>query len=679
MIRKTKRIHLVLTMILAILGLGSSLLAQGINPCIQRKYFGYAIGEEVGFGSLHAIEGDRLIISVLHPSYRVLVEYDAQSDQWLYSTTFETPILHSSGGFGRITVDMHGDLLILGGSNSYLGTGAALVYRYDPGLDTWAGEGLLVASDAEQGADFGSAVAIGPSTILIGSPNKNKDGCVGDPLDCDNFGVAYVYTHDGTGWVEEAILEASDGLSFDYFGSNVALYGETAIVSARVGYTGSANYGAIYIFKRYGGLWPQVAKIIAPEGHLQEQGFGYALDYDGTTLAVGADEHEYEGSDRGAVYLFRDDGTPTWDYQGKLTPPYHPDGLNDGFGDMLLIDGDRLAVASNTFSSKNAAHTYRKIDGSWVHWNRYIALDGPLLGDLFGTSIAIHRDRLLVGAPGDDEIDFDAGAIYSHALAFQSDCNVNCIEDGEDIANGTGFDCNADGVMDECEILDGTAVDCNNNLIPDDCEDCNDNGQADECELAGQWITQSPQLGPIGLGSSPTHTFFAPRTALTDVTLDLSAIADLNGSFKYIEVYLNDDYQGRVFNDVNTLGCLPVPEYDQLVIPMADYNALVGSGDAIFSFVGDGFLTDTCVDLAWVQFTMSYTGPPTTPDVNVNGVPDSCDLARGDNNLDGVVNVDDLLSLLAKWGACGSPCPEDTDLDGNVDVEDLLSLLAGWG
>ncbi|MCZ6835356.1 MAG: hypothetical protein O7G85_06230 [Planctomycetota bacterium] len=44
---------------------------------------------------------------------------------------------------------------------------------------------------------------------------------------------------------------------------------------------------------------------------------------------------------------------------------------------------------------------------------------------------------------------------------------------------------------------------------------------------------------------------------------------------------------------------------------------------------------------------------------------------------DGVVGVNDLLSLLSVWDACVS-CPEDLDGNGQVDVFDLLQLLADW-
>jgi hypothetical protein len=53
-----------------------------------------------------------------------------------------------------------------------------------------------------------------------------------------------------------------------------------------------------------------------------------------------------------------------------------------------------------------------------------------------------------------------------------------------------------------------------------------------------------------------------------------------------------------------------------------------------------------------------------------------------DINGDGVVNVIDLLALLAAWGDCPEPpdgCPADFDGDGDVDAADLLTLLANWG
>ena len=54
-------------------------------------------------------------------------------------------------------------------------------------------------------------------------------------------------------------------------------------------------------------------------------------------------------------------------------------------------------------------------------------------------------------------------------------------------------------------------------------------------------------------------------------------------------------------------------------------------------------------------------------------------LCPADTNGDDVVNVTDLLDLLASWGPCAVPCPSDVNSDGVVNVTDLLALLAAWG
>jgi len=46
---------------------------------------------------------------------------------------------------------------------------------------------------------------------------------------------------------------------------------------------------------------------------------------------------------------------------------------------------------------------------------------------------------------------------------------------------------------------------------------------------------------------------------------------------------------------------------------------------------------------------------------------------------DGVVDVLDLLAVLAAWGASGGGLPEDITGDGIVDVLDLLEVLGAWG
>jgi hypothetical protein len=52
---------------------------------------------------------------------------------------------------------------------------------------------------------------------------------------------------------------------------------------------------------------------------------------------------------------------------------------------------------------------------------------------------------------------------------------------------------------------------------------------------------------------------------------------------------------------------------------------------------------------------------------------------------DGSIDVNDLLAVIAAWGACANPddCPADISPqpggDDNVNVNDLLAVIAAWG
>ncbi|MHC4991118.1 MAG: S8 family serine peptidase [Planctomycetota bacterium] len=60
---------------------------------------------------------------------------------------------------------------------------------------------------------------------------------------------------------------------------------------------------------------------------------------------------------------------------------------------------------------------------------------------------------------------------------------------------------------------------------------------------------------------------------------------------------------------------------------------------------------------------------------------DVANLAPGDLNADGQVNVDDLLALITAWGDCpeeSTSCPADLDHSGSVGADDLIILVMNW-
>src|SRR5262245_13692941 len=103
----------------------------------------------------------------------------------------------------------------------------------------------LTASDGADGDDYGFAVAISGTTIVVGAP----DATVGANAE---QGAAYVFVKPGSRWTDAtqtAKLTASDGASVNLLGLSVAISGDTVVAGADLAtVAANASQGAAYLF-----------------------------------------------------------------------------------------------------------------------------------------------------------------------------------------------------------------------------------------------------------------------------------------------------------------------------------------------------------------------------------------------------------------------------------------------
>jgi hypothetical protein len=111
-------------------------------------------------------------------------------------------------------------------------------------------EAKLVASDPQAYDGFGWSVAISSDTVVVGAQNDDHAGF-------NSAGSVSVFVRSGTTWSEEAWLTASDPETGAYFGTSVALSGDTLIVGA------VPDDSAAYVFVRSGTTWSEQAKLTA--------------------------------------------------------------------------------------------------------------------------------------------------------------------------------------------------------------------------------------------------------------------------------------------------------------------------------------------------------------------------------------------------------------------------------
>lgn len=150
-------------------------------------------------------------------------------------------------------------------------------------------------------------------------------------------------------------------------------------------------------------------------GHAGDR-FGQAIAIDGRHALVGAPLDNSNGNVAGAVYAFRSENA-TWVQTQKLRSP---EGVGSTFGGAIALDGDfaAIGVGSSKVNVPGTVHLYESTPQRWMLRQTFHAEDGKEdpISNLFGVSVAIRGEHLLVGACYDDERGENAGAVYAYQL-----------------------------------------------------------------------------------------------------------------------------------------------------------------------------------------------------------------------------------------------------------------------
>ena len=250
----------------------------------------------------------------------------------------------------------------------------------------------LVANDGAQNDRLGEAVALSGDTAVVGA--KDDDAAFADQ------GSAYVFVRNGTAWTQQAKLTANDAKANDHFGNAVAIDGNTIVVgAAEAAFNGMANYGAAYVFTRSGATWTQQQKLILSNSDPQTY-FGSAVAVRGNTAAIGAyrEDSSFFGfpmADNGAVYIFTRNGA-TWTQQAHLVADTPAD--FDQMGRAVALHGETLVAGAFTAGNKGAAFVFTRNGTSWSQQAKLVASDGGVQ-DFFGEAVALGQDVAVIGAP----------------------------------------------------------------------------------------------------------------------------------------------------------------------------------------------------------------------------------------------------------------------------------------
>lgn len=400
----------------------------------------------------------------------------------------EQQILYSSSvspydDFGR-SIAIEGDIAVVGAPLTQevgLFSGSAYVFRFDG--TSWVEEQALFASDAAENDRFGEAVAISGDVILIGAFANDDQGL--------NSGSAYSFRFDGTSWIEEQKLTASDADSDDNFGDALAIQGDFALISSPREEGAGNDTGAVYAFEYDGVSWVQQQKFYSLDPGLVDL-FGGSISIDGARAIIGAQGDRDLFINGGSAYIFGFDGT-TWSQEQKITPGPQC-GEWDRFGESVSIDGNAAIVGAGEYNNGPGKAMIYRFDGATWTEEAVLTSGTTSIVDFFGGVVFMHEAWAFVGAPYED---------------YGGMPNVGVLRAYRSSADFSRGDCNSDGLLDVADPVLLLAVLFVSGTVP--CQsacDANDDGLFDVSDavfaLSGLFAGGPGPTAPVFCGPDPT-------------------------------------------------------------------------------------------------------------------------------------------------------------------------------
>ena len=387
----------------------------------QDDEFGYSVAVE-GDTAAIGVPGDDYSVSVTESGSVFVYTRDQTTRMWNYTATLTADDAEAGDELGR-SVALQSNTIVAGAPKDNGGKGSAYVFTKFDDAD-WVSTSTsakLVASATT--TEFGSSVAVDGDTVVVGAHKENVER-----------GAVYVFA-EPTGWdnnatsTETARLTASGPADNDRFGRSVAVEDSTIVVGADGDDGGEDEYeGSAFVFTEPAGGW--VSTSTAAKLNLAQRDpsdrFGSSVALQGDTIVVGA---EGDSTRAGAAYVFIKPDAGGWvsstSTAGKLTDS--DVGNDDLFGASVALDGDTIVVGARqdddggTYSG--AVYVFIKSDSGWVTSTEADKLIGSETNseDDFGRSVSVHGGTILVGAPDEDDGAKKHGAAYVFDIVAWAD------------------------------------------------------------------------------------------------------------------------------------------------------------------------------------------------------------------------------------------------------------------
>ncbi len=411
----------------------------------------------------------------------------------------------------------------------------------------------LKASDAGPSAQFGGSVSVSKRFAIIGAWGASSGA--------GETGAAYVFRRDDNGtpadpsddvWTQDAKLLADEGNSGELFGWSVSISGNYAIAGSRF-HPLSTRTGAAFVFRLDDNdtplnpdddFWVQEARLLAEDAEPMDE-LGLAVAISGDRAVVGAWRSDDDGLDSGSAYVFRrdDNTTPSdftddfWVQESKLTAS---DGKADAmFGFSVAIQEDTVVIGAwhdNVVGTESgSAYVFRKDDNNTPtdprddFWveEEKLVPSDGATFDNYGFAVAVDRDRAVIGSWLDDDDGPQSGSAY----VYRRDQNGTPLVRDDDFwvleQKLTASDAASGDELGKSVAIDGTLIAVGSYEDDDACLDIPD----PDCDSGSAYVFRLDDAGTPFDPSDDTWNETAKLLASDTAPQDFFGRVGLSGGF----------------------------------------------------------------------------------------------------------------------------------------------------
>jgi len=349
------------------------------------------------FGYSVAASGNIVVVGAIFREEHAYV-FDAKNGALM--NTLTSPDSQPFGGFG-VSVAASGNIVVVGANletaNGQSEAGHAYVFNATNGslIST------LASPNAQPGGAFGYSVAASDGIVVIGAP----------------FEIGH--THTGHAYVFNAItgnlistLTSSNTQPEGAFGYSVAAFGSILVIGAQTETDDNVPLaGHAYVVNATTGSL--ISTLSSPNPQLSGL-FGLSVATNGNIVAVGAPFETANGRfDAGHVYTFN---AITGSLIRTITSPNAE--VYGWFGWAVGIRGNLVVVSAHSETvngqfSAGRVYTFNAATSSLINT---LASRNAQLGYLFGQSVAVSSNVLVIGAPYET---VNGQPVAGHAYVFR--------------------------------------------------------------------------------------------------------------------------------------------------------------------------------------------------------------------------------------------------------------------